>query len=109
MSTENTETERLLTADEIRSKILEQYELFKPNVAAYHDYAERITALAIEYHAVKLKGISPVLEELVLFASLDARETPKSLDIKLEQILDSGVAIRRVIFDRSKHIYHLFT
>lgn len=94
------------SADEIRSKILEQFEGFKPHLTAYHDYAERMAALSIEYHSARLSEFAPPVEEGVLIASLDARETPKSLDAKLAQL--SGVSIKRAIFDRTKATYYLF-
>jgi hypothetical protein len=102
------ETLPSLTADEIRSKLVEQFEQFKPHLTGYHEYAERCIALSLEYHAARFKEECPdlALEEMTLVASFDARETPKSLDAKLAQL--KGTEIRRLVFDRAKATYFLF-
>jgi len=101
---------KALASDGLRSKLLEQFEQAKPHLDAYHDYAERCMALSLEYHGARLKETLPgaPIEELTLAATLDARETPKSLDTKLAQIIASQVTIKRVIFDRVKSTYLLF-
>lgn len=105
----STETQKLpQTPDEIRAKIVEQFEQFKPHLQSYHDYAERVSALSIEYHAAKLKQQGVAVEEMTLVGTLDARETPKSLDTKLAQLHEQGVLLKRVIFDRTKSTYYLF-
>ena len=77
---------------------------------AYAEYAERISALSIQYHNARLSDVLNVpIEEYVLLTSLDARETPKSLDTKLAQISQiPGTPIKRIVFDRVKATYHLF-
>lgn len=97
------------TADEIRSKIVEQFTTFQPHMKAYADYAERIAALSLEYHDSRLGEVLGIpIEVGVLMAALDARETPKSLDGKLAQIEKLETPVRRIIFDRSKSTYYLF-
>lgn len=98
------------SADEIRSKIVEQFTMFQPSMAAYHEYAARIAALSVEYHNTRIAEVLNVpIEEAVLLVTLDARETPKSLDEKLTQIAKvPGTKVKRVIFDRTKGHYHLF-
>jgi len=98
----------MLPSDGLRSKIMDQFKIFEPHVTAYHDYAERVGALSIEYHAARLSEIFPHApqDDMVLVCSLDARETPKSLDAKLAQL--TGVQVKRVLFDRTKATYHLF-
>lgn len=99
----------LMTADEIRSKIIEQFTQFQPHMKAYADYAERIAALSLEYHDSRLSTVLGVLiEPGVLMIALDACETPKSLDEKLAQIEKLETPVRRIIFDRSKATYYLF-
>lgn len=103
----STETTLPKTSDELRHKILEQFEQFKPHLKSYHDYAERIAALSLEYHTARIGETLPVpIEEGTLICSLDARETPKSLDVKLEQL--ASVTVRRIIFDPTKATYHIY-
>lgn len=98
-----------MTADEIRSKIVEQFTTFQPHMKAYADYAERIAALSLEYHDSRLASVLGVpIEVGVLMIALDARETPKSLDEKLAQIEKLETPVRRIIFDRAKATYYLF-
>ena len=97
-------------ADDIRSKILETFKQFQPSAQAYHDYAERVAALSVEYHNARLSEVlSLPMEEGTLVTTLNAAETPKSLDMKLAQIQAlPGTPIKRVIFDRTKGQYFLF-
>ena len=98
-----------MTADEIRHKIVEQFEIFEPHLKGYHEYAERISALTIEYHNLCLSGQLDVpIELFTLMATLDVRETPKSLDTKLAQLKTLSVKVKRIIFDHAKGIYYLF-
>jgi hypothetical protein len=83
------------------------YDEFKPHLASYAEYAERASALSLEYHNKRIgEMFNPPIEEGTLATTLDARETPKSLDVKLEQLAE--LPIKRIIFDRVKHQYHLF-
>lgn len=96
--------------DEIRARLVAQYEQFKPSLLAYHEYATRVSALAVEYHNARLKELyelSPV-EELTLALTLDARETPKSLDEKLTALIQTQSVPKRIIFDRIKSTYYIF-
>lgn len=95
-------------ADEVRSKILDQFKQFEPQLAAYHEYAERVHALSVEYHGERLKETFPQapVEELVLLAILDTRATPRSLDSKLEEL--AGASIKRIIYDRTKATYYIY-
>jgi hypothetical protein len=99
-----------LTADEIRTKIVETFNQFAPHAQAYHDYAERVAALSIQYHNTRLSEVLGLpMEEGVLVTTLNAAETPKSLDTKLAQIKAlPGTTIKRVLFDRTKGCYYLF-
>lgn len=110
MDNNTTEPPAAITADEIRCKILEQYNVFLPHMTAYHDYAERIAALSLQYHDTRLKEVLQMpIEEGVLLTTLDARETPKSLDTKLAQLSQMpDTKLKRVIFDRVKGTYNLF-
>jgi hypothetical protein len=95
------------TADETRTKLLELFDQFRPQLSAYHDYAQRCAALSEEYHKLRIaEALRTPVEELTLAVTLDIRETPKSLDTKLAQL--AGVTIKRIIFDRVKGAYLLF-
>ncbi len=97
-----------MNADEIRSKLIETYNQFKPSLNAYYDYAQRTTALSEEYHAARLTEtfkLTPTEE--VLVATLDARETPKSLDNFLASFRPDK-PVKRIVFDRVNGKYHLF-
>jgi len=99
-----------LTADDIRAKIVEQFSLFQPHMTAYHEYAERVAALSVQYHNCRLSEVLGVpIEEEILLATLDARETPKNLDMKLAQFSQiPDTKIKRIVFDRVKATYYLF-
>jgi hypothetical protein len=95
------------SADEIRHALTEAFKKFEPQLLAYHDYAEQVGALGLEYHRVRISETFQVpIEEGVLAATLDCRATPKSLDLKLEQLKE--VTIKRVIFDPVKGLYYLY-
>ena len=98
------------TSDDIRGKILETFKQFQPSAQAYHDYAERVAALSVEYHNARLSEVLNIpLEVGTLVTTLNAAETPKSLDTKLAQIKAlPGTTIKRVLFDRTKSCYYLF-
>jgi hypothetical protein len=99
-----------LTADEIRNKIVETFNQFAPHAQAYHNYAEQVAALSVAYHDRRLSEVLSIpMEEGVLVTTLNAAETPKSLDTKLAQIKAlPGTTIKRVLFDRTKGCYYLF-
>lgn len=98
------------TSDDLRYKILETFKRFEPHAQAYHDYAERVAALSVEYHNARLSEVlSLPMEEGTLVTTLNAAETPKSLDTKLAQIKAlPGTTIKRVIFDRTRAVFYLF-
>ena len=110
MNNDSTTQIEALTTDELRHKIVEQFEAFKPHLQSYHDYAERISALSLQYHSTRLSEVLKLpVEEMVLMATLEAAETPRSLDTKLAQLEKMPEAkIKRIIFDRVKGIYYLF-
>ena len=59
-----------MAADECRTKILEQFNTFQPYMQAYAEYAERISALSIQYHNARLSDVLNVpIEEYVLLTS----------------------------------------
>jgi hypothetical protein len=97
-----------MNADEIRSKITETFEQFKPQLDGYHEYAQRITALSEEYHKVRLAETFCLPEEMIFVCTLNAAETPKSLDQKLAQLNQAGTKIKRIIYDRKERSYYLF-
>lgn len=98
-----------MNADEIRSKITETFEQFKPQLAGYSEYAKRITALSEEYHSVRLTEAFCQPEEMIFVCALNAAETPKSLDQKIAQLHTAGTKIKRIIYDRKDRTYYLYS
>lgn len=100
------------TSEQCRSAMVEQYEGFKPQVAAYAEYATRIAALSEEFHRLRLReafsAATTLHEEGTLIATIDARETPKSLDVKLAELSSAGVKPGMIIFDRIGNKFYLF-
>lgn len=107
----NDETPSLppMTADELRQKITEAFEQFKPQITSYHEYATRVVALSTEYHLARTKEIFHTgITELTLAASFNVNETPKSLDTKLAQLHANQIVPKQIIFDRLGHTLYLF-
>ena len=96
-----------MTADEIRSRLVRLYEEGKPVLKQYAVYAQSAMALAEEYHLARLSAICQPSEE-TLVLTLDARETPASLDRQLADI-PGDVTVKRIIYDRANHKFHLFS
>lgn len=98
-----------MNADELRAKIVETYNEFKPSLEKYYDYAQRTAALCEQYHSARLtEAFSVPIEEGVLIATLDARETPKSLDNFLAAVGTTEKPVRRICFDRVNAKYYIF-
>ena len=96
-----------LSADQIRTTLVEQFNKFRPALEQYHEYALRAAALAQEYHAARFKEVfSQPVEAMTLVATLDARETPASLDNKIAHLKD--LPVKLILFDRANAIYYLF-
>jgi hypothetical protein len=99
-----------LTADEARAKIVELCERTAPLRLQYLEQARVVQALSLHYHKERLKEAFPgaVFEERPLIVELDARETPKSLDVKLEQLKQNGATPKHIIFDYQTYKYFVF-
>lgn len=108
MQNENSPAPLPASSDEVRHQMTNVFKTFEPNLIAYHNYAEQIGALAIEYHKLRLMETWPdaVHEELTLAAQFDVRETPTSLDRALSQV--GGIKPRKIIFDRVHSLYQIF-
>ena len=98
-----------MSADEIRQKVVATYNEFKPHLDAYYDYAQRVAALSETYHAARFLEAFPNVQptEKTLVATLDARETPKSLDNFLASFR-SDKPVREIVFDRANGKYYVF-
>ena len=96
------------TADNIRSLLVELFDQSKPQLQAYHNYAEKAAALSLEFHTARLAEVFPgvPVEELTVATTLDTRETPRSLDTKLAQL--ANVPVKRIVFDRANSTFILF-
>lgn len=97
-----------MNADDVRRKLVANFEAAKPILDGFYEYAKVAGALAQEYHEARIheafQGVD--FRTLTLVASLDARETPVSLDKKLMEL--GQAPIKLVIFDQTKFTYYLF-
>lgn len=67
-------------------------------------------ALSEQYHALRIRDeFQSLVKAKLLVTTLDARQSPVSLDKKLAELRDSGVQIRDVIYDQNTTTYYLFT
>lgn len=101
----------VLNADDLRTKMVEQFEGFKENLKAYHEYAQRVVALSIQYHDVRIaETLQAPIVEMTLVTTFNVGETPKTLDTKLQQMasIPNMPQIKKIIFDRAKGTYYLF-
>lgn len=98
------------TADSLRSQLLTMFQEARPILQKYGEYAQKAGALGLEYHLARFKEqlTSATVQELTLVATLEAHETPATLDRILSQI-PATVTIRSIIFDRVNAKFHLFT
>lgn len=101
-------TSLVTSADQLRRKLVELFEQFRPELERYYDYAARAAALSEEYHRERLRDAFPdaTLTDAVLLCSLDARETPASLDRELAKLGDAKPT--KVVFDRAAARFYLF-
>jgi hypothetical protein len=94
-----------LSADELRSKIIENFKQAEKTLTEYRQYAESQRALNIEYHrarfAENFPGVPMVETGKVLV--FDACETPKSLDRALAEICAAGLTPKGLIHDLENH------
>lgn len=98
-----------LTADDIRSRIVNLFTEAKPMLQQYHDYAVKAAAMNEDFHRARLtEALGLVPQDLTLAVTLDGRQTPAALDNRLAQIRASGAKIKLIAFDRVKACYHLF-
>lgn len=95
-------------ADALRSRLVELFENSKITLASFYQYSQTAAALAEEYHAARLAEKYPGVgfAEYTLATSLDARETPTTLDKKLAEL--TGVTVRMIIYDRVQARYYLY-
>lgn len=98
------------TADEARERIVDLFVANQSNLEGYYAYARQAAALAQEYHALRFKeSFGSVMSEHTLITTCDSRESPKTLDRKMDELHQAGIKIRKIIFDRPKATYYLFT
>lgn len=96
------------TSDEIRSQITGLFSKFKDSLSVYSDYAQQVGALGLEYHSARFTELGVPLQELTLIKTLDARETPASLDTVLAHLQQAGKQIKLVVFDRANCSYSIY-
>lgn len=99
-----------MNADEIRSKLVDLYKKVEPHAKEMATYSQEAAALTEEYHKERLTETFPeaLFFELTPVVSLNARETPTSLDKKLIELTGSGAKIPLIIHDRFNHQYHIY-
>lgn len=97
-----------MKSDEVRSKITGLFEKFKGSLSVYGDYAQQVGALGLEYHAARFAELGAPLQELTLAKTLDARETPASLDNFLANLSKTDKPLKLVVFDRANCQYQLY-
>lgn len=97
-------------SDEIRRKLAALYTDAQPHITAFGTYAANAAALNMELHKARLAEVFPStpVQDSTLFAVLDARETPASLDANLSQIQQSGKVPKSIVFDISKNQFLLY-
>lgn len=97
-----------MKSDEVRSKITALFEKFKSSLSVYSDYAQQVGALGLEYHAARFSELGVPLQELTLVKTLDARETPATLDNAIAHLNQTNKTIKLVVFDRANCAYHIY-
>lgn len=99
-----------LSADELRSKIVDTFKTSQPMLLLYRQYAESQRALNIEYHKARIAEAFPgvPVEETANVIVLDACETPKTLDTAISQLHGAKIQIKRVVHDLTKHQFLLY-
>lgn len=99
-----------MNADEIRSKIVANFQEAAAILTGYRLYAENVRALNIEYHKARLTEVFPgvPLDEAANVVVLDACETPKSLDVLVSQLQDKKIVPKRIVHDLTKHQFLLY-
>lgn len=97
-------------SDDIRRRLAALYAEARPDIEAFGTYAQNAAALSMELHRVRLAEMFPSapVQEMTLLATLDARETPASLDANLSQIQLSGKVPKAIIFDPAKNLFLLY-
>lgn len=95
------------TAEQLRTELVKLFKESNSVLNAFYDYSQKAAALAEEYHAAQFREKYAVpVEEITLACTLDARETPATLDKKLLEL--QAVPIRKILFDRARSTYYLF-
>lgn len=89
-------------SDELRHRIVTAFDKFKEHLEAYHEYAEQVAALGLEYQMARFEETYPgvPLVEMVAAVTLDTRSTPASVDKALASFRESGKIPKQILVDR---------
>lgn len=97
-------------ADDIRMRMSKLFKDSDKLRGEFADYSQQVVALSTEYHNARLvellQGRQPI-EAGTLVATFYVNQTPKSLDMAIEKLVESKVIIKHVFFDVANHAFHL--
>lgn len=98
-----------MPAADTRKKIAEHLEAQKPLWQEIHAKSAELAALSVEYHKQSLQEqLSVTVEDGLVVAVLDIRQTPKSLDTTVSQIKMSGATGLRAFHDLKEGKIYVF-
>jgi hypothetical protein len=102
-----------MTPAQLRDELSAMYQRNKALRETWFEMTQRAVALNTEYHIKRLKEHLPnvAVEEEILLTTLDARQSPVSLDKALTEMAPGGVPmcpISRIIFDRKELKFYVY-
>lgn len=88
----------------------EIYKAFAPMMATYTDMAKHVLEIQIEIFSHRLKAAYPkaAFDELVLIATISARETPDNLTKLLNAMEQKQVVVKQIVYDSMNYAYHIY-
>lgn len=98
-----------MSASDTRAKIVQVCEESKPLWKQVHEHSAAVAALSLEYHRESLReALGIEMRSGMLVATLDIRNSPKSLDTTIGQLKMSGVTGLEAIHDLQSGQVFLF-
>lgn len=98
-----------MNASETRQKITELCDTARPMWLQVHEHSSKLAALSVEYHRQSLAEIlGVVMTDGALIATLDIRNTPKTLDKSLAELKLSGLTGLKAIHDLQEGKIYVF-
>jgi len=97
-----------ITPQEALERITKIYKENSELFAQLQDYGERVRALSEELHVGKITETFNVpVTEMLVAATLDVRETPKSLDKQIAQLQHLQGRVSQVVYDRASGMFYV--